>query len=183
MFYLTFLVINIFVLLSPFQFQSKKKERKMDIKITSDAFKDGEMIPSKFTCEGENISPQLKIEFIPEGTKSLALINDDPDAPMGDWVHWVMYNIPIEITNIRENVSLTKITSFGAVQGLNDFKKIGYGGPCPPSGVHRYFFKIYALDTKLKFEAGATKKQILDAMKGHILSIGKLMGKYKRIKK
>lgn len=152
----------------------------MKFQITSSAFKDGEMIPSKYTCDGENISPPLNWNGIPDGTKSLALINDDPDAPVGDWVHWIVFNIPPETIELKEAASNKKLLPAGSVEGLNDWNKIGYGGPCPPSGVHRYFFKLYALDNLLSLKEGATKRQLLDAMKGHILAEAQLIGKYQR---
>lgn len=152
----------------------------MEIKIESSAFKYGEFIPVKYTCDGENVSPPLKWSGAPANTKSLALISDDPDAPIGDWVHWVMYNIPPNVFKLEEKIPADKILQNGAIHGLNDFRKFGYGGPCPPSGVHRYFFKIYALDTMLDLPPGATKKQLLEAMKNHIIAQGELMGKYQR---
>lgn len=152
----------------------------MEIKIESSAFKYGEFIPVKYTCDGENVSPPLKWSGAPANTKSLALISDDPDAPIGDWVHWVMYNIPPNVFELEEKIPADKILQNGAIHGLNDFRKFGYGGPCPPSGVHRYFFKIYALDTMLDLPPGATKKQLLEAMKNHIIAQGELMGKYQR---
>jgi len=166
--------------LSHLHSQTKKWSAKMNITIESPAFKNGEFIPSKYTCDGEDISPALKWSNIPEGTKSLALICDDPDAPIGDWVHWVLYNIPPQTRELKEHIPSDKILKDGSIHGLNDWKRYGYGGPCPPSGVHRYFFKLYALDTKLNLGPGATKKQLLDAMKGHIIAQGELMGKYQR---
>jgi len=154
--------------------------KKMEIKIKSTAFKEGGMIPSKYTCDGADISPPLSWDSVPEGTKSLALICDDPDAPMGTWVHWVIFNIPPDTRELPENVPPQKTLANGAKQGINDFRKIGYGGPCPPGGTHRYYFKLYALDTGINLEAGATKSQLLKAMEGHILAEGQLMGKYKR---
>lgn len=154
--------------------------RKMDFKIISSAFKEGELIPSKYTCDGENISPQLSWINAPAGTKSFALINDDPDAPIGDWVHWILYNIPVESKELVENSSKKKLLPVNTIEGNNDWGRIGYGGPCPPSGTHRYFFKIYALDVVLPVKQGTTKKQLLDAMKGHILATAQLIGKYKR---
>jgi len=156
------------------------EESKMKFQITSSAFKDGEMIPSKYTCDGENISPPLSWSEIPNGTKSLALINDDPDAPIGDWVHWIVFNIPPDTKEFKEAASSKKLLPKGALEGLNDWNKKGYGGPCPPSGVHRYFFKLYALDTMLSLKEGATKRQLLEAMKGHILAEAQLIGKYQR---
>ncbi|MFB0564554.1 MAG: YbhB/YbcL family Raf kinase inhibitor-like protein [Candidatus Aminicenantaceae bacterium] len=152
----------------------------MEIKITSTAFEEGGIIPEKYTCDGEDISPHLTWSSVPEGAKTLALINDDPDAPVGAWVHWVLFNIPAFLTEIHENIPPERELENGAKQGMNGFRRIGYGGPCPPSGTHRYFFKIYALDTELNLEAGATKSQLLEAMEGHILGEGKLMGKYGR---
>lgn len=152
----------------------------MAIKIESPAFKEGEMIPQKYTCDGENISPPLNWTEIPQETKSFALICDDPDAPMGTWVHWVVYNIPAEIKELPEGVPPERELRQGGIQGMNDFRKIGYGGPCPPGGTHRYFFKIYALNRKLNLQPGATKELLEEAMNGHILDQGSLMGKYSR---
>jgi Raf kinase inhibitor-like YbhB/YbcL family protein len=154
--------------------------KKMEIKVTSPAFEEGGMIPSKYTCDGEDISPPLQWEGVPEGTKSIALISDDPDAPMGTWVHWVLYNLPAETNELEENNPPDETLPNGARQGVSDFGRTGYGGPCPPSGTHRYFFKIYALDTELDLAAGASKRQLLKAMEGHILDHGELIGKYKR---
>ena len=152
----------------------------MEIKLTSTAFEEGEMIPEKHTCDGADISPPLVWSSIPENTKSIALICDDPDAPMGTWVHWILFNIPAYVNELPENITPERELKTGGVQGMNDFRKIGYGGPCPPAGTHRYYFKIYALDTALNLNAGATKAQLLEAMQGHILSEGQLMGKYSR---
>jgi Raf kinase inhibitor-like YbhB/YbcL family protein len=153
---------------------------KMAIIITSTAFTDGGMIPRDYTCDGKNISPPLAWTGVPEATKSLAIICDDPDAPMGIWVHWVLYNIPATINELSQNIPPDKVLKSGAKQGINDFRKFGYGGPCPPGGTHRYYFKIYALDTELMLEPGLTKTELLKAMKGHILTEGQLMGRYKR---
>ena len=157
-----------------------KNEGENTMKITSSAFANNGMIPSKYTCDGEDISPPLQWDGIPDGTKSIALICDDPDAPMGTFVHWVLYNLPAQTKELTENVPTDKELSNGARQGTTDFSRVGYGGPCPPSGTHRYFFKIYALDTKLDLAAGATKSQLLKAMEKHILAQGELVGKYKR---
>ncbi len=156
------------------------KENKMDISVTSTAFKEGEMIPSKFTCDAENISPQIAWTNFPKTTESFVLIADDPDAPMGTWVHWVVYNIPTTLLELKENFPKNEKFEDGTMQGTTDFRRIGYGGPCPPSGIHRYFFKIYALDVKLNVKPGLTKKEILKEMEGHIIAEGQLMGKYKR---
>lgn len=152
----------------------------MEIKITSTAFAEGGMIPAKYTCDGADVSPPLQWDAVPEGTKSIALINDDPDAPMGTWVHWVIFNIPADVKELGENIPTDKILSNGAKQGINDFRRIGYGGPCPPGGTHRYFFKIYTLDAEIDLDAGANKEQLLQAMEGHIIGQGQLIGKYTR---
>ena len=157
-----------------------KKEGVKNMVLVSSAFKAGEMIPSKYTCDGENISPQLSWSGAPAGTKSFALIADDPDAPMGTWVHWVIYNIPDTTHQLKEAVPPVQKLPDGALQGISDFRKIGYGGPCPPSGVHRYYFKLYALDTMLSLPAGVTKAELLKAMEGHILAKAELMGRYSR---
>ena len=148
--------------------------------ITSSAFAEGSIIPSKYTCDGQDISPPLEWKDAPEGTKSFALISDDPDAPMGTWVHWVAFNIPAGVAKLEENIKRDKEFKNGMKQGNNDWPRIGYGGPCPPSGTHRYYFKLYALDTMLDIKAGATKEQLLKAMKGHVLAEARMMGKYKR---
>jgi Raf kinase inhibitor-like YbhB/YbcL family protein len=152
----------------------------MSIEITSITFDDGGMIPSKYTCDDQNVSPPLSLSSVPDSAKSLALICDDPDAPAGTWVHWVMYNIPPKTKELPENIPPKKELPDGTKQGLNDFRNYGYGGPCPPSGTHRYFFKIYALDTELKPGGDITKQDLLDMMKDHILAQGQLMGKYSR---
>ncbi len=148
------------------------------IVLTSSAFKEGEMIPKKYTCDGPDISPPLRWDSVPSQAKSLALIADDPDAPMGTWVHWVIFNIPPHISDLPENVSPKDSLLSGALQGRNDFRKVGYGGPCPPGGTHRYYFKLYALDTMLKLKSGCSKGDLLKAMEGHIVGEGRLMGKY-----
>ena len=153
---------------------------KMEIKIKSSAFEAGGMIPKDYTCDGPDISPPIELGSVPDGTKSLALICDDPDAPGRTWVHWVLFNLPADTIVLNENILPQKDLPNGAKQGTNDFRRIGYGGPCPPGGTHRYFFKLYALDKVLDLEAGAKKSQLLEAMKGHILGEGQLMGKYKR---
>jgi len=155
-----------------------KGESKMEI--TSSAFKNGARIPTKHSCDGVDVSPSLAWSKLPAGTKNLALICDDPDAPMGTWVHWVIYDIPASFTGLPEKLPPLKEVAGGAKQGMNDFRAIGYGGPCPPSGEHRYFFKLYALDAPTGLKPGATKAQLLAAMKGHILAEAELMGKYKR---
>ncbi|MDP6685945.1 MAG: YbhB/YbcL family Raf kinase inhibitor-like protein [Candidatus Omnitrophota bacterium] len=140
--------------------------------LKSPEFTNNSSIPKKFTCQGDDINPLLRIEGVPEEAKSLALIVDDPDAPMGMWVHWVLYNIPI-VDKIDED-------SIPGKQGINDFRREDYGGPCPPSGTHRYFFKIYALDTELGLKDGVNKKDLEKAMEGHILDKAELIGLYKK---
>jgi Raf kinase inhibitor-like YbhB/YbcL family protein len=152
----------------------------MELKIKSSAFHEGDMIPPKYTCDGADISPPLTWEGVSANAKSLALISDDPDAPMGTWVHWVIYNIPPAIKELPENIPPHKNIENGAQQGTNDFREIGYGGPCPPGGIHRYYFKLYALDKVLDSGPGMTKTQLLKAMEGHVLAQGQLMGRYKR---
>jgi Raf kinase inhibitor-like YbhB/YbcL family protein len=159
---------------------AQKGDEKMAIVITSPAFKEGGMIPAKYTCDGQDISPPLKWQDAPQGVKSFALISDDPDAPIGIWVHWVMWNIPAEANGLPENIPPKKELPDGSKQGISDFHRPGYGGPCPPGGTHRYYFKVYALDMMLNLPANSTKKDLLEAMKGHILAEGSLMGKYKR---
>lgn len=159
---------------------TKNGGEKMELVITSAAFKDSGFIPRKYTCDSSNISPPLQWSGVPRDTKSIALICDDPDAPMGTWVHWVIYNIPPDINSLPEDVPANKTLETGAMQGTNDFRKIGYGGPCPPGGTHRYFFKIYALDNLLELNPGLTKDDLINAMEGHILTEGKLMGRYSR---
>ncbi len=152
-----------------------------NMKFYTPAFLNGSNIPVKFTCKGEDISPQLIWESPPEGTKSFAIIVDDPDAPMGTWVHWVIYNIPEKIRSLQEKIPPISELENGALQGINDFRNFGYGGPCPPPGKpHRYFFKLYALDTVLQLKAGATKKELLSKMKGHILEKAEFFGIFKR---
>ena len=158
----------------------KEEEKKMDINITSTAFDEGGMIPVKYSCDGPNISPPLAWSPVPETTVSIALICDDPDAPMGTWVHWVLFNLPPETKELSESLPTSEILSNGAKQGRNDSRRIGYSGPCPPGGTHRYYFKLYALDVKLDLDPGVEKRDLLKAMEGHILAEGQLMGRYTR---
>ncbi|MGB6063232.1 MAG: YbhB/YbcL family Raf kinase inhibitor-like protein [Desulfomonilaceae bacterium] len=152
----------------------------MKFDVTSSAFGDGTMIPKTYTCQGRNISPPLSWGAVPEQTQSIALILEDPDAPMGTFVHWVLFNLPADTKGLPENVPAGKTLANGAKQGAGTSKKVGYMGPCPPSGTHRYFFKVYALDSKLGLESGSSKERLLKAMHGHILAEGQLMGTYKR---
>ena len=152
----------------------------MSFVLSSSAFQAGEGIPSPYTCDGRDISPPLAWTAPPDGTKSLALINDDPDAPMGTWVHWVVYNLPPSVRQLPEAFPADKERPDGTRQGRTDFGRIGYGGPCPPSGTHRYIFKLYALDTVLSLGPGATKAAVEAAMQGHILAQAQLIGTYRR---
>ena len=138
------------------------------------------MIPQEFTHDGANVSPPLQWSSVPEKTKSLALIVDDPDAPGKPWVHWIAFNLPPTMKELPANVPPQETIPGGGRQGMNDFSKVGYGGPQPPSGAHRYYFKLYALDTELNLDSSATKDQLLKAMDGHVLAEGQLMGKYQR---
>jgi Raf kinase inhibitor-like YbhB/YbcL family protein len=151
-----------------------------EIQVSSTAFEEGGMIPAQYTCDGADISPPLSWQSVPEGTRSIALISDDPDAPMGTFVHWVLYDLPADMRELQENVPDAKTLPNGAKQGANGFGRIGYGGPCPPSGTHRYFFKIYTLDAATNLAPGQKKAQLLKAMEGHILAQGQIMGKYRR---
>lgn len=145
--------------------------------LASPAFDHQKQIPAKYTCDGENISPQIHWENAPEGTQSFALIVDDPDAPKKVWVHWVVFNIPADAKSLKEGIRTGNF-----VQGMTDFGSVGFGGPCPPSGTHRYYFKLYALDTILDLPEGATKEELLKAMNGHILDQTELIGLYQRKK-
>jgi Raf kinase inhibitor-like YbhB/YbcL family protein len=152
----------------------------MAITVTSLAFAAMQAIPSKFTCDGENVSPPLSWSGVPGNAKSIVLIGDDPDAPAGTWVHWVCYDIPASVDTLAEGVAAAGALPFGGSQGINDFRKPGYGGPCPPGGTHRYFFKVYALDVMLNLPKGKAKKDIERAMKGHVIASGELIGTYSR---
>jgi hypothetical protein len=159
---------------------SEERSQPMAISVSSSAFPEGGMIPAKYTCDGNDVSPPLKWTGVPEGTKSQALVSNDPDAPVGTWVHWVMWNIPPSVQELPENVPPKPELPDGSRQGISDFRRPGYGGPCPPSGVHRYYFRIYALDTVLDLPGSTRKADLVKAMKGHILAEGQLMGKYSR---
>ena len=157
-----------------------REEKEGSMKLRSPAFEEGGLIPDRYTCDGENISPPLEWEGAPEGTKSFALVCDDPDASMGTWVHWVVYDIPSTITKLPEQIPPEAALVNGGKQGTTDFYRTGYGGPCPPSGTHRYFFRLYALDRALDLEPGATKEQLLREMLSHVLEETALMGCYQR---
>jgi len=154
----------------------------MTMSLTSTAFAAGESIPTKYTCDGKNVSPPLQWDQPPAVTQSLALIVDDPDAPSGMFVHWVYYDLPPASRGLPEDVSTDAKPSQGGTNGNNGAGRSGYTGPCPPSGTHRYFFRLYALDTKLDGAAGLTKDQFLQSMEGHILAQAELMGVYSRSK-
>jgi Raf kinase inhibitor-like YbhB/YbcL family protein len=152
----------------------------MSFQISNTVFSNGQTIPKKFTCDGPDVSPQLRWRDASAATQSFALIMDDPDAPAG-WVHWVLYNLPANTSELPEGMDKQEELATGALQGRNDFRKIGYGGPCPPRGKpHHYYFKLYALDIKLDLKAGATKPDLERAMKGHILGEAEIVGRYGR---
>jgi Raf kinase inhibitor-like YbhB/YbcL family protein len=154
----------------------------MTLELKSDAFGNGQSIPAKYTCTGKNISPALTWNESPASTQSFALIMDDPDAPMGTWVHWVLFNIPADARSIQEDLPIKgkDIEPEAIYFGRNSWGNISYGGPCPPSGTHRYYFKLYALDTTIGLLPGATKDELLREMKGHILAQGELMGTFSK---
>jgi Raf kinase inhibitor-like YbhB/YbcL family protein len=154
--------------------------RAMSFTIKSTAFSEGGTIPKQYTCDAADTSPALTWADAPQGTQSFALIADDPDAPVGTWTHWIIWNIPPGQA-LPEGVAKTDSLSDGSRQGRNDFKRIGYGGPCPPPGKpHRYFFRLYALSTNLDLKPGATRGELERAMKGHVLAHAELMGRYGR---
>jgi Raf kinase inhibitor-like YbhB/YbcL family protein len=158
-----------------------EEQHVMAYSLSSSAFQNGGDIPKKYTCEGADVSPELFWTSSPNGTQAFALIADDPDAPAGTWTHWVLYDLPQNTSSLEENVPKTDQLANGGRQGRNDFKKIGYGGPCPPPGKpHRYFFKLYALDRKLDLKPGASRAEAEEAMKGHVLGQAELMGKFGR---
>jgi Raf kinase inhibitor-like YbhB/YbcL family protein len=151
----------------------------MAFQLTTTAFKNNASIPKKFTCDGEDVSPALAWSDPPAGTKSLALIVDDPDAPAGTWVHWVLFDLPADTRKLAEDTAKKREFPSGARQGVNDFREIGYNGPCPPRGAeHRYFFKLYALDGKVDLKPGASKKDLERAMQGHVLGQAELIGRF-----
>ncbi len=152
----------------------------MAIQLISAAFSEGAMIPTRYTCDGEDVSPPLSWTELPPETGSFALICEDPDAPVGTWDHWVLFNIPASATGLPEAVPATATLDDGSVHGNNSWGRLGYGGPCPPGGTHRYIFSLFALDIKLDLKSGATKSGLLKAMEGHILARTRLMGKYRR---
>ncbi len=150
------------------------------MKLESNAFSATGTIPAKYTCDGKDTSPDLRWDEPPIGTQSLVLVVDDPDAPGGTFVHWVLYDLPPETRQLPEGVAVGPTLEGGGIQGSSSFDLLGYGGPCPPSGTHRYFFKLYALDQPIGLESGATKAEIEAVMEGHILDQAELMGRYSR---
>jgi Raf kinase inhibitor-like YbhB/YbcL family protein len=158
----------------------EQETKATSFELTSAAFAPGQPIPAKYTCDGEDISPPLDWQDPPEDTKSFALVVDDPDAPAGTWVHWVLYNLPAESRNLPQAVPPDAAMADDGKNGKNSWKRLGYGGPCPPGGTHRYFFKLYALDTVLELDDGPGKDQLAQAMEGHILAQTDLMGTYAR---
>jgi hypothetical protein len=156
----------------------------MSFALTSTAFQEGQPIPQQHTADGKNVSPPLKWLDPPARTQSLALICEDPDAPRGTWTHWVLFNLPPQSRELSEGIPAEATLANGTTQGANDFGKVGYGGPSPPPGKpHRYFFKLYALDTPLSLGPGTTRQQLLSAMRGHVLAESQLMGTYGRQKR
>jgi len=149
--------------------------KNINMKLTSPVFEHNASIPSQYTCDGGNFNPPLNISEVPENTQSLVLMVDDPDAPGGDWVHWLVWNIDPKTTQINE-----KSVPDNAIEGLTSFNNRGYGGPCPPGGEHRYFFKLYALDTMIELESNANKQDLLQEMEGHIIDSVELIGLYSR---
>jgi Raf kinase inhibitor-like YbhB/YbcL family protein len=153
--------------------------RKLDL--SSSAFKEGQAIPTQYTCDGKNISPPLTWRGAPGNTQSFVLIAEDPDSPTGLWTHWIVFNLPADISELSEDFVNSPAAPAAAKLGVNSFKNVAYGGPCPPAGKsHRYFFTLYALDTTLSLEAGASRNDVEAAMKKHQLAIGQLMGTYQR---
>ncbi len=153
----------------------------MALMLSSPTFRAGQPIPMQYTCDGVDMSPPLAWEGVADGVRSLALICDDPDAPGGTWVHWVLFNLPANVAALEAGLAKTGTLPNGARQGRNDFKHLGYGGPCPPPGrAHHYVFRLYALDAEMKLPSGATKAELLRAMKGHILAQAELVGIYRR---
>jgi Raf kinase inhibitor-like YbhB/YbcL family protein len=175
-----FFVLACILLATPVvQGAETKTAGSMELKST--AFQNGADIPRKYTCDAGDVSPLLRWEKAPAGTKTFVLIADDPDAPAGTWVHWVIYDLPAQTKELTEGTAKTETLANGAKQGVNDFHRIGYSGPCPPPGLpHRYFFKLYALDAPTNLNPRATKQHLLEAMKGHVLAETELVGRYKR---
>jgi Raf kinase inhibitor-like YbhB/YbcL family protein len=165
----------------PLGASAQSAEKPMSFSISSPSFSDGGIIAKKFTCDGADVSPQLSWTDPPASTKSLALLADDPDASLGNWNHWVLWNLPAGSHGLSEGLTRSAQLPDGSQQGLNDFRKTGYNGPCPPPGTpHRYYFKVLALDVKLELKAGANKRDLEAATKGHIVAQAQWMGRYGR---
>lgn len=159
---------------------AEKGGPSMAFMMKSEVFEPGGMIPSRFTCDGEDISPPLSWEDAPEQTHAFALIMDDPDAPVGTWIHWIVFNLPPQARSLPESVGKGAQLPAGTQRGKNSWERLRYGGPCPPGGIHRYFFKLYALDSRLDLNEGIRKEELVEAMKGHVLGQAELMGRYRR---
>jgi Raf kinase inhibitor-like YbhB/YbcL family protein len=160
---------------------ANQKAPMSDLYLKTPAFQPGSEIPQQYTCEGEDLSPPMQWGGAPKGTQSFALIAEDPDAPSGTFTHWVLYELPPSVTELPQGLPRTEHVKFGGSQGMNDFGKLGYGGPCPPPGKpHRYFFKLYALDNMPDVKPGAKKEDLERAMEGHVLAQAEIMGKYQR---
>jgi Raf kinase inhibitor-like YbhB/YbcL family protein len=165
----------------PANIETAAEGKPSTIELWSSAFENDSLIPGKYTCDGKNVSPALSWSGVPEGAISLALICDDPDAPMGTWVHWILYGIPPGLDSLPEGVPARDTVLQGMRQGMTSFRSVGYRGPCPPEGgPHRYYFKLYALDTPVDMGSGKTKEDLLAVMEEHIIAQGQLMGRYQR---
>jgi Raf kinase inhibitor-like YbhB/YbcL family protein len=177
------MIVPVFVLgmiLTTFPVLGQAEGTMQKLEVHSSAFGEGDRIPSDFTCDGADMSPPIEWAGLPAQVRSIAIIADDPDARSGDWVHWLVYDLPPSLVQLPAGIPKGEKLSVGGSQGRTDFGQTGYGGPCPPGGEHRYFFKVYALDAMLRLRPGATKKELLKAMQGHILAEGVLMGTYER---
>jgi Raf kinase inhibitor-like YbhB/YbcL family protein len=173
-------VLLCFLVAAPNAYGIKSNERRSPMELTSSAFQHEGKIPDKYSCKGQDISPPLKWVNAPAGTKSFVLVCDDPDAPVGTWDHWLLFNIPASVSELPEGIPSQPELSNGARHGRNSWGRNDYGGPCPPGGTHRYFFKFYALDITLDLKPGAAKREIMKAMENHILAKTELMGRFSR---
>jgi Raf kinase inhibitor-like YbhB/YbcL family protein len=177
---IVFIICAAFILFSNGKGDGENQGAVMKINLKSESLKENQLIPSIYTCDGKNISPELGWDKPSDKIKTFAIIVNDPDAPGGNFIHWIIFNIPDSILSLPAEVTPIKNIPEEASLGTNSFGHIGYNGPCPPSGTHRYFFRIYGLDNSLKLEAGAEENDLVQAMKNHIIAEGELMGKYKR---
>jgi Raf kinase inhibitor-like YbhB/YbcL family protein len=181
--FLPVLAHSVLLVVAPFAVGAATNVAKgaaMPITVTSQAFQNMQPIPPKYTCDGQDISPPIAWKDVPPETKSIVLICDDPDAPVGTWTHWVCYGIPATVDSLPEDVPKKDSLPVGGCQGINSWLKLGYGGPCPPSGPHRYFFKVLALDVAMNLPSGKNRKDIEKAMRGHVIGQGELIGTYQR---